>query len=253
MATLSFVPTPSALDTSTGSFHFLPFMANSPPNPPMPPRTLGVKVLLAWWRMRCLAAFATAISTPASAYFMGELLRPFPWFSGTPESRSLKRARRPPAATARAQSKRMEQSLPADQARVQQGTGISQETFANLPRFPGIRTDIQRHVNHHRCADDVIARDATPEAAVIRIAAVVAHHEVTVVGDLVSGMQFIGLGTTDGVILLELLRVDPHRPVVNLNSVARQTDDPLYIVRRIGSERRTENDDLLTTGIAPER
>jgi hypothetical protein len=33
-----------------------------------------VKVLLAWWRMRCLAASATAMSTPASAYFMRVLL-----------------------------------------------------------------------------------------------------------------------------------------------------------------------------------
>jgi hypothetical protein len=74
MATFSFVPTPSALETSTGSFHFLLSSANSAPNPPMPPSTPGVKVLLAWWRMRCLAASATAMSTPASAYFMKVLL-----------------------------------------------------------------------------------------------------------------------------------------------------------------------------------
>src|SRR6202035_4539 len=74
MATLSLVPTPSALETSTGSFHFLRSNANSAPNPPMPPSTPGVKVLLAWWRMRCFAASATAISTPASAYFIEVLL-----------------------------------------------------------------------------------------------------------------------------------------------------------------------------------
>src|SRR5260370_1188126 len=74
MATLSFVPMPSALETSTGSFHFLRSSAKSAPKLPMPPSTPGVNVRLAWWRILCFASSATAMSTPASAYFMGDLL-----------------------------------------------------------------------------------------------------------------------------------------------------------------------------------
>jgi len=37
------------------------------------PRTPGVKVRLAWWRILCFASSATAMSTPASAYFMKTL------------------------------------------------------------------------------------------------------------------------------------------------------------------------------------
>src|ERR1700730_10520801 len=70
MATLSLVPTPSALETSTGSFHFFWSRANSAPNPPMPPSTPGVKVRLAWCRILCFAASARGIFPPASVYFM---------------------------------------------------------------------------------------------------------------------------------------------------------------------------------------
>jgi hypothetical protein len=35
----------------------------------------GSEVRLAWWRMRCLAASAAAMSTPASAYFMDEVAK----------------------------------------------------------------------------------------------------------------------------------------------------------------------------------
>ena len=41
MAIFSLVPTPSALETSTGSFHFLVSRAKSAPKPPIPPRTRG--------------------------------------------------------------------------------------------------------------------------------------------------------------------------------------------------------------------
>src|SRR5208282_5912881 len=40
----SFVPTPSMLDTSTGSFIPLKFALNRPPNPPILPRTSGPNV-----------------------------------------------------------------------------------------------------------------------------------------------------------------------------------------------------------------
>src|SRR6202521_4759524 len=68
MATLSFVPTPSVLDTSTGSFMPAKLQANMPPNDPMSERTPGVKVSRASFRMRFLATFDFSMSTPASLY-----------------------------------------------------------------------------------------------------------------------------------------------------------------------------------------
>src|SRR6267142_4851197 len=70
MAIFSFVPTPSALETRIGYLNFLVSSAKSAPKLPMPPRTPLVKVRVARWRMRCLASSATAMLTPASAYFM---------------------------------------------------------------------------------------------------------------------------------------------------------------------------------------
>jgi hypothetical protein len=39
----------------------------------MPPSTPGVNVRLAWWRILCFTSSATAMFTPASAYFMKDL------------------------------------------------------------------------------------------------------------------------------------------------------------------------------------
>src|SRR5438874_10490761 len=69
-ATLSLVPTPSVLDTSTGSFIPAKLQANIPPNDPMSERTPGVKVSRASFRIRFLAALDFSMSTPASLYVM---------------------------------------------------------------------------------------------------------------------------------------------------------------------------------------
>src|SRR5262249_41931095 len=81
--------------------------------------------------------------------------------------------------------KRPEQPFPSHQARMKQRAGIRQKAFADLPRLPSIGGYVERHIDHHRCADDVVARDAAPKAAVIGIGAVVAHRKVAIVGKLV--------------------------------------------------------------------
>src|SRR5260221_237635 len=143
---------------------FLVSIANSAPNPPMPPRTPGVKVLLAWWRMRCFAASATAMSTPASAYFMEVLMalvcrtsaRTFLSFSF---GRKLA-CRREGSATpvhfcwGTISLKSPEQSLPAHQARMHQRVRVSKKTLANLAGLPSVRGNIERHIYHHRRTDD---------------------------------------------------------------------------------------------------
>src|SRR5579863_10599500 len=82
-------------------------------------------------------------------------------------------------------SKRPKEPLPANLAGMEERPRVRHESFANLARFPGIRPHVKRHINHHRCADDVFPRHTAPEAAVIGIRPVVAHREVTIVRNLV--------------------------------------------------------------------
>ena len=63
-ATLSFVPTPSALATRTGSWKRPGSSRNSPPNDPMSDSTAGVKVDRASPRMRRTASLPASMSTP---------------------------------------------------------------------------------------------------------------------------------------------------------------------------------------------
>src|SRR5204863_5968123 len=101
-------------------------------------------------------------------------------------------------------------------------------------------------------ADDVVARDAPPKAAVVGIGAIVSHDEITFGGDLVGHAQFVRLRGTGGVFLGQALAVDPYRTVMNINGVAGKPDDALHVVGRVRGERRLENDDLLALGIAPQ-
>src|SRR5579859_1500946 len=263
MATFSLVPTPSALETRIGSFHFLLSSANSAPNPPIPPSTPGVKVLLAWWRMRCLAASASTMSTPASAYFMNGL----PAFFGNKGAQiylsfsfgRIFACRRAgfgntclllPGTVG---LKSPEQPSPAHQARMHQRIGVRKEALANLTRLPSVRGDIQRHVYHDRRADNVLARHRTPEAAVVRVPAVIAHHEIRIVRNLERLAQIVRIGAADGVVFFELLAVHPHGAVVDLNRISGQADHAFDIIRRIRRKGRLENDDLLAMRIAPQR
>src|SRR4029077_9838718 len=239
MATFNFVPTPSALETSTGSFHFLRSRAKSAPKLPMPPRTPGVKVRLAWWRMRCLASSATAIFTPASAYFMrdprasvsqaSENFRPPFALRNSPTRRGGSR-RLLPTAVLQQNLKGLEDALPAHGSAVQDGVRGREKAFANLARLPGFRRNVQRHINHDRGADEVLARDGAPEAAVEGVLGIVAHGKVTVLGDAEwvfyfrtperSGSRRGRLAGADGVFFHEPLAVDPHGAIANVDGVA---------------------------------
>src|SRR5579872_5434294 len=69
-ATFSFVPTPSALDTSTGSWNRSRSRPNRPPNDPISERTPFVKVDRASERMRRTVSLPASMSTPAALYSM---------------------------------------------------------------------------------------------------------------------------------------------------------------------------------------
>ena len=63
-ATFSLVPTPSALDTSTGSRYRSRSSRNSPPNDPMSESTPGVNVARASDLMRRTVSLPASMSTP---------------------------------------------------------------------------------------------------------------------------------------------------------------------------------------------
>ena len=65
-ATFSFVPTPSALETSTGSVHPPDAIENSPPNEPISDSTPGVNVPRAIDLIRRTVSLPASMSTPAA-------------------------------------------------------------------------------------------------------------------------------------------------------------------------------------------
>src|SRR5229473_5300414 len=215
--------------------------------------------------MRCLASSATAIFTPASAYFMrnlcasvsatdsGKVRGPLFTSRNSFERRGGRRRLLPTAIAYQDELKRVKNALPAHDPRMQKGVGIRKKTFANLAGLPGFGRNIQRHVNNHGRSDDVIARNAAPEAAIKRIGAIVAHNKITIRGNFVRRVQFVGLAEAGGVLFHELLSVDPYRAIMNIYGVAGESNHAFHIVRLIRREGRLEDDDLLALGRAPER
>src|SRR6267154_690809 len=154
--------------------------------------------------MRCFAASASAMSTPASAYFIEDL---FSCWSGTNTfplfSLGRKWVRQPGGGPVTLYRfcreeglKRSEQSSPAYQARMHQGIRVCKEALANLSGLPRIGRYIEGHVNHDRRTDNVIARNAVPEAAVVGIAAIVAHHKIGIRRNFVRHLQVDNRGNS---------------------------------------------------------
>src|SRR5207237_8939651 len=96
-------------------------------------------------------------------------------------------------------------------------------------------------------------RDTAPEAAVVRVGAIVTHDEITVGRHFVRHTQFVRLGGASRVFLGEALAVNPHGALMNVNGVARKTDDALHVIRRVGSKGWFEDNDLLALGIGLQR
>src|ERR1700686_59545 len=149
------------------------------------------------------------------------------------------------------QLKYMKQSSPSHATGMQDSVGIGKKTLPNLPRLPGVRWRIQRHINHLRRADNIFGRNAATETAVIRVAAIVTHHEIAIVRNFIRRVQLVGLAGPHGIRLSEPLTVDPHRSVMNIDTIARQPDHALHAIRRIRREGRFKNNYLLAFRIAP--
>src|SRR5260370_25335173 len=211
-----------------------------------------------------LGASGRGMSPPASAYFIEGLLA-FVYRTGARKFLSFS-FRRSFCATgwvrqhsfvfagdAQSKLKSPEQSLPAHQSRMHERIRVGTEALANLAGLPGVRRVVERHIYHHRRSNNILAWNAAPEPAVVGIAAIVAHHEIAVVRNIVRLPQIVRFAAPDSVVFVQPLAVHPHRTVVDLKSISRQADNPLDVVRGIRRERRLENDDLLAMWIAPQR
>src|SRR5579859_1861347 len=169
------------------------------------------------------------------------------------------------AASFRTTSEDMEQTPPMNGAGMEDAIYIGSEARTEIAGLPGVFWGIERHINHHRRADDVFARHATPKARIERVLPVIAHGEIAFGGHGVRKYSFLaGEGalvrtrrswnrTASRVGFLEAFAVDPDRAFADINNVAGKSDDTLDVVRLIGIEGRFEDDDLLALRIAPQR
>src|SRR6185437_6885138 len=123
------------------------------------------------------------------------------------------------------------------------------------------RNSVQRPVDEERLADDVSARQRTPDAAVVAVPAVVAEHEVVALRDLVRpepGGGPSGRAVRRDVALVQgvpgdVWRLDQYRAVPHLDRFPGQANDPLDVVdarlglrpldRRVPTPGRMEDDD----------
>src|SRR5437660_1164258 len=163
------------------------------------------------------------------------------------------------------ESKNMEQAPPANGAGMEDAIYVRGKARAEIAGLPGVFRGVERHVNHHGRADDVFARNATPEAGVERVLAVIAHREITArrhrewkyfffAGERAFVRTRRGRNGAAGCVgFLEAFAVDPDGAFVNINNIAGKSDDALNVVRLIGIEGRLEDDDLLAFRIAPQR
>src|SRR2546430_7497544 len=159
----------------------------------------------------------------------------------------------------------MEQAPPANGARMEDAIYVCGEARTEIAGLPGAFRRFERHVNHHRSANDIFARYTAPEAGIERILAVVAHGEITFRRYLVrknlffvGECAFVGAGRrrirwSARVRLFKAFAVDPYRAFTDINKIAGKADDALDIVRLIGIEGRLEDNDLLAFRIAPQR
>src|SRR5260221_4341501 len=159
----------------------------------------------------------------------------------------------------------MKQPPPANFAGMNHRVGVSGNAIENRAGAPRLARGFNGHINDDRRADDVFARDAAGEAAVERIAAIIAHYENTAGRDGVREdispsseraeivVRVSGLGAADSVVFAKAGTVDPDAAVMNIHGFARQADHPLDDVRRFAGNDGAENDNLLAIRRAPQR
>src|ERR1700679_1815392 len=64
-----------------------------------------------------------------------------------------------------------------------QRVDVGGNALTGLPRLPDLAGPLDGHIHGYRSSNNVFARHESPEAAVVRIVAVIAHHEIVTGGD----------------------------------------------------------------------
>src|SRR5215471_8163101 len=159
----------------------------------------------------------------------------------------------------------MEQAPPADRAGMEDSVQVRLKTLAQISRLPRALRCVQRHIDDHGRTDDVLARNATPEARIKRILPVVPHCKVTVGRNSVRQNIFLvaesslvhrgrsRAGRSDCVWLIQPFAVYPHGVLSHVHKIARKSDNAFHKIRLTGFERRLEDYDLLALRIPPKR
>src|SRR5579862_4818680 len=118
----------------------------------------------------------------------------------------------------------MKQASPTHSARMNDGVEISFKALPNVAGLPDILRRIDGHVNHQRSSDNILARNKAPIPAVVRIFAIVAHHEVIARRDFVRPTIFLWIWRVRTIRLGQRISVDEDYAMLNFYRFAGQSN-----------------------------
>src|SRR5580704_7594799 len=146
----------------------------------------------------------------------------------------------------------MEQALPAHFVRMNQSVEISSEALFDVARLPNFFRRIDGHVNKQRSADNIRARHEAPEAAVVRIIAIVAHHKIIASRNFYRPEIIAGTGRIHAVRFDERFVIYINDAALHFEQIAGKSDGALdkIGIAHLG-QRRAEDDNLLALRLAP--
>src|ERR1700722_14500922 len=148
----------------------------------------------------------------------------------------------------------MKQAFPTHLAGMNDGVEISFKALPNMAGFPDILRRIDGHVNHERSPDNILARNKAPIPAVVRIFAIVAHHEVITRRDFVRSTIFLRIRRVRTIRLGQRIPVDKNHAMLDFYRFSGQSNRALdEIGKTLFGQWCAKNDNLLALRIAPQR
>src|ERR1700693_6652031 len=148
----------------------------------------------------------------------------------------------------------VKQASPTHLTRMDDGVEISFKAFANVPGLPDVFGSVDGHVNHQRRTDNIFARNEAPISAVVRIFAIVTHHEVIACRNLVRPTILLRMGRVRPIRLRQRVPVDVNNALLDFDGVAGKPNRALDEIREtLFRQRSAEYDNLLTLRVTPQR
>src|ERR1700722_10824396 len=149
---------------------------------------------------------------------------------------------------------KMKQTLPADFARMDHGPQIGSKTFPDVSGLPNVFRSVNGHIDQNGRTYDIFARNEAPVAAVVRILAIVAHHEILPGGNFVRYAIFLRIRRIGTVRFAERLPIHVDHTGLDFDGVAGKPDAAFDEIRiALFGQRRSKYDDLLAFRLAPQR